>query len=99
MSALTDRMELSVIGSEARLKGFPDSEKVIRVTGANCRKLSDLALHDADLSFALESLDAVNVEGASAHVRQSLWRSAIMHCFKCFQHSESRGLLSAGRQL
>jgi hypothetical protein len=86
-------IRITITGSVARIEGYPDAAKVIMVTGANCRNLADLSLHDADLQFALESLDALNEEGMPSHVRESLWRSAIVHFFKCFQHSKSRKLL------
>jgi hypothetical protein len=90
-----ESIRITITGSVARIEGYPDTVKVIKVTGPSCRKLADLSLHDADLQFTLESLDALDEKGATAHVRESLWRSAIVHFFKCFQHSASRQLLDA----
>ena len=73
------------------IEGFPDSVKVIRIKGPEARKLADLALHKADLNFALECLDQINGMPEIGHVlRQALWRSAVVHFMKCFGDSKSR---------
>jgi hypothetical protein len=67
--------------------------KAINVTGDDASALADLGLHRSDLRFALESLEAMNYPGLSEHIQQSLWRSAIVHYFKCFQQSKARSSL------
>lgn len=78
------------------IEGFPNAIKVVRVTGPKSQRLADLALHKADLDFALESLAAINQAPEEPYVlRQALWRSAIVHFIKCFGQSESRFSLDA----
>jgi len=74
---------------------FPNGVKVVRVLGEDARKLADLGLHRSDLRFARESLDAINHPNITPHIQESLWRSAIVHLYKCFQFSESRASLRA----
>ena len=86
------------------IEGFPDAVKVIRLEGPKARRpegpkarrLADLALHKADLEFAVEYLDAINE--APPHpspVRQALWLAAIVRLFKCFLKNEARFTLKA----
>jgi hypothetical protein len=73
------------------IEGFPDAVKVLRIAGPKSRRLADLALHKADLDFALECLAAINQVPEEPYVlRQALWRSSIVHFIKCFGQSESR---------
>ncbi len=73
------------------IEGFPDAIKVLRITGPKSQRLADLALHNADLHFSLECLNAINHVPEEPYVlRQALWRSAIVHFIKCFGQSESR---------
>lgn len=73
------------------IEGFPDAIKVLRITGPKSRRLADLALHKADLDFALECLSAINHVPEEPYVlREALWRSAVVHFIKCFGQSESR---------
>jgi len=73
------------------IEGFPDAVKVLRLTGPKSERLADLALHKADLDFALEYLAAINQVPEEPYVvRQALWQSAIVHFIKCFGQSESR---------
>lgn len=52
------------------------------------QKLAHLALHQHDLQFALQSLESLeSVPAANEHLRETLWRSAIVHFFKCFGDS------------
>jgi hypothetical protein len=78
------------------IEGFPDAVKVLRLSGPKSQRLADLALHKADLDFALECLEAINHQPEDAYVvRQALWRSAIVHFMKCSGGSESRFSLDA----
>lgn len=80
------------------VEGFPDAVKVLRMTGAKSQRLADLALHRADLDFALECLEAINHQPEEPYVvRQAPWRAAIVHFMKCFGQSESRFSLDAKR--
>ncbi len=86
-------IRISHTGSELRIEGFPDGVKVVQLSGPKAQELADLALHRSDLQFARDSLDALNNAALSEHIRESLWRSAIVHFFKCFQNSASRSSL------
>jgi hypothetical protein len=78
------------------VEGFPRAAKVIRLKGPKARRLSDLALHQSDLAFAAQCLDAVNaIKTDVPLVRQALWRSAVMHYMKCFGDPGVRFRLSA----
>lgn len=74
-----------------QIEGFPEAVKVVYISGPKARRLADLALHKADLDFAGESLEAINlVPGEPYVIRQALWRSAIVHFLKCFGVSNAR---------
>jgi hypothetical protein len=80
------------------VEGFPDAEKLIKIKGKEARRLADLALHKADLDFAHQSLEGLNLVPSELWVlRQALWRSAIIHYIKCFGSSEARFQLSAAK--
>lgn len=80
------------------VEGFPDALKLIRIDGPKAQRLGDLALHRADLHFAAECLDGIDLVPAEPHVlRQALWRSAITHYMKCFGDSAARFQLSPER--
>ncbi len=95
-----DYLDVSLGPSGFHIEGFPDAVKVIGLKGPKARRLSDLALHRADLAFALSSLEAINSAPPSPSVvRQALWRSALIHVFKCFGDSKSRFQLDPKRVL
>jgi hypothetical protein len=88
-----ESMRITHTDTGLHIEGFPDAVQVIQLNGPKARHLADLSLHRSDLQFALESLEALNIAGVSDHVQESLWRSAIVHFFKCFQNSASRSSL------
>jgi len=82
--------------SGLHIEGFPDAVKVLRIDGSRAKRLSDLALHKADLDFAENCLDAINLTTEDAYVvREALWRSSIVHFLKCFGDAGARFQLSA----
>jgi hypothetical protein len=88
--------EISQKESGLHIEGFPDAEKVICIGGPQAKRLSDLALHKADLDFAEKCLDEINqIPIESNIIREALWRSAIVHFLKCFGDSAARFHLSA----
>ena len=91
-----ENIPLTTMASGIQLEGFPDGIKVIKVDGPQAQRLSDLALHRADLDFADECLNAI--DHAPEHFKnvfqQALWRSAIVHYTKCFGNHEVRFQLS-----
>jgi hypothetical protein len=80
------------------ISGIRDAVKLIRVDGPKARRLADLALHRNDLKFARACLEALkqlpDEEDFISHV---LWRSAIVHYFKCFGDSSQRFQLDPKR--
>ena len=78
------------------IEGISDAVKVVRIGGPKAKRLADLALHRADLDFAAACLANINrVPEEPLVLRQSLWRSAIVHYAKCFGTSASRFQLDA----
>lgn len=70
---------------ELRIKGVPDAVAVIAVEGKESKRLADLALHKTDLEFAKSCLHAINTAPEEPkEIRQALWRSTILHFYKCF---------------
>ncbi len=81
-------------GESLALYGLPDVVKIIGLEGPLARQLADLTLHQADLHFADDCLDAINLVPADPPtIREGLWRSAIVHVMKCFGSSASRSSL------
>ncbi len=90
-----ESFELDLTDSGFHINGFPDATKVIKLAGPKAQQLSELASHRNDLQIALASLEGINdVAPESSSVRQSLWRSAVEHCMKCFSASEARSKLN-----
>jgi len=86
---------MSFDGGSFQIEGFPDAEKIIAIQGARGKRLSDLDLHRADLIFAQDCLQAINVAPNEPRViREALWSSAIIHFFKCAGDSGARSQLS-----
>jgi len=72
-------------GTNLNIEGFDDAVKVIELTGHDAKRLSDLCLHRSDLEFATSCLDAIDTTPEEAVVIcEALWRSAIIHFYKCF---------------
>ena len=83
-----ERFSVTKTDSGFSIEGFPEAVKVIRIRGPEGKRLSDLALHRADLEFAAECLEAINhVPDEPSVLRQALWRAAIIHFMKCFGSS------------
>ena len=86
-----ENLETNLTQTGFHIEGFPDASKVIKVHGPKAQRIADFALHRSDLLIALESLEGINsIAPEMRSVRQSLWRSAIVHCIKCFTDSKSR---------
>lgn len=81
-------------GDNLVLRGLPEAVKLIGLEGPLARQLADLTLHQTDLHFADDCLDAINLVPADPpSIREGLWRSAIVHVMKCFGTSASRSAL------
>ncbi len=86
-----EHFEITKTPEGFHIEGFPDAVKVLRLDGPKAQRLADLALHKADLDFALECLEQINKAPEQQYVlRQALWRSAVVHYIKCFGSNESR---------
>jgi len=76
--------------SGVQIESIPDGVKVVQLGGPKAQRLADLGLHRADLQFAHDALEALNTSALSKFHREALWRSAIVHFFKCFSANEAR---------
>ena len=95
-----ENFEISQRESGFHIEGFPDAVKVIKIDSPDAIRLSDLALHKADLEFADQCLEAINTVPEEPYVlRESLWRSSIVHFLKCFGKSNARSQLRPGEEL
>jgi hypothetical protein len=91
-----DSFEITKTDQGFHIQGFPDAAKVVQLDGPKAKRLSDLALHRADLAFTRECLEGINLVPETPYVlREGLWRAAIVHFMKCFGSSESRFSLTA----
>ena len=91
-----ESFEISKTDEGFHIKGFPDAAKVVRLDDPKAKRLADLALHRADLVFAKECLEGINLVSEQPYtLREGLWRAAIVHFMKCFGSSQSRFSLNA----
>ncbi|MFC7422207.1 hypothetical protein ACFQNF_20315 [Iodobacter arcticus] len=91
-------IKLNTNNGTMHIEDFPDTVRVIKLTGEKSKRLSHLSLHKMDLFFAESCFNAVtHPYENSGLIQESLWRSAIIFYIKCFGNSKSRGPLSAGR--
>jgi len=89
-----EQFPITKIDQGFHIEGFPDAIKVFKLGGPLAKRLADFALHKADLEFALACLESINTAPSyPSPVRQALWHSAVVHFFKCFKYSKSRGNL------
>lgn len=89
-----ENFEISQRDTGFHIEGFPDAVKVVHIDSPDTARLSDLALHKTDLEFADQCLEAINAVPEEPYVlRESLWRSAIIHFLKCFGKSNARSRL------
>ncbi|MGB1561947.1 MAG: hypothetical protein ACPHN2_10635 [Sinimarinibacterium flocculans] len=90
-------LDVTVNGTQIHVENYPDAERVVRISGDAVQRLCDLGLHRDDLAFARECLDALtrlDTQAADVEViRSALYRSAIVHLFKCFGKNASRSSL------
>jgi hypothetical protein len=90
-----EHLDISQRESGLHIEGFPDAVRVLSIEGPRAKRLADLALHKADLKFADDCLDAINLSPEKPNViREALWRSAIIHFQKCFGDAGARFQLS-----
>jgi hypothetical protein len=91
----TSRVEVAGVDSRAHLKigattlEFSDLGnvvKIVEVSGKEADALADLMLDARGLCFALASLEALSGVDVSKHVREALWRSALVEFYKCFRN-------------
>jgi hypothetical protein len=93
-----ETFDISKVGDRFEVNGIPDAAVVVQLDGPKANRLADLALHRSDLEFADQCLEAINrVPDEDWIIRQTLWRSAIVHFFKCFAPAASRGQLNERR--
>ncbi len=91
-----ERFDIRKVDESFYIEGFPDAVKVVRLCDAKAKRLADLALHRADLDFAIKCLEGINLIASDLLVLQEgLWRSAIVHFMKCFGDNDSRFSINA----
>ncbi|MEX3982143.1 hypothetical protein AB4Y45_24555 [Paraburkholderia sp. EG287A] len=79
------KIPTSVAGNSINIEGIPDAVRVVALRGSHAKRLADLALHRKDLAFADDCLVSLTtVPEGSDVIQEALWRSAIVHFFKCF---------------
>lgn len=91
-----ENFPISQTESGLHIDGVPDAVALVSIRGHKAQRLSDLALHQSDLKFALEALETLSAPGCSIFVQEALWRAAIIHYIKCFGDS-SRFSLSESK--
>lgn len=90
-------LSFSKTESGLRIDGYPDATGLIPLRSRKAKRLAHLALHKLDLEFALACLYEINKVDEESYVQlESLWRSSIVHYFKCFGKSKSRFQLQFG---
>lgn len=95
-----ENIEISQRDAGIHIEGFPGAVKVVRIDSPDAIRVSDLALHKADLEFADNCLEAINTVPEELHVlREALWHSAVVHFFKCFGKSKARFRLTTDKVL
>lgn len=95
-----DRLQVTVRNERFEIEGFPEAAKAITFDSPRLKKLSHYWLHHLDLEFAAACLKDLNSgKPIKATTSEALWRSALVHYFKCFGKSKSRSSLDAGRIL
>lgn len=86
-----EHFEITKTNEGFHIEGFPEAVKVLGIKGPKARRLANLTLHKSDLEFSLSCLDGINLVPEEPYVlRESLWRSAVVHFAKCFGSSKSR---------
>jgi hypothetical protein len=78
------------------IEEYPEAEKVVTLDHPQAKRFTDLALHQADLEFAIGCLEGINrVPAEPSVLREGLWRSAITHVLKCFDTTAGRVALDS----
>ncbi|MHB1545717.1 MAG: hypothetical protein ACYCSB_00840 [bacterium] len=97
-----ENIKITQIKDGIHIEGYPNAVKFISIQDGKAqrakmvKRLSDLWSHKIDLDLAAASLEAINLLPEDKQiVRQSLWRSSIIHFTKCFGKSKGRFNLSA----
>lgn len=83
-------------GDRIHIEDYPAAEKIVPLQHPQARRFADLALHQADLAFAVGCLEGINtVPDDPPVIREELWRAAIIHVMKCFDATGARSPLDA----
>ncbi|WP_141684923.1 hypothetical protein [Burkholderia stabilis] len=83
-----DNILITAAGGRFEINGVPDAAAVVALQDKRARRLADLNLHREDLEFAAECLWRIATTPERADLddflKEALWRTAIVHFFKCF---------------
>lgn len=78
-------LRLTLTETGLQIEDIPDGVQVIGLLGPTTRRAADLLLHQSDLQFAKASLESIaGMPDDAVVVRKALWRTSIVHLFKCF---------------
>ncbi|POW57004.1 hypothetical protein C3408_11895 [Candidatus Pantoea alvi] len=73
------------------IDGIQDADKAFTIPKELSKKLVDLHYHLTDLDISISSLNYIlNNQKIENFVKESLWRSAIIHFTKCFTHQVTK---------
>ncbi|WP_006246420.1 hypothetical protein [Mycolicibacterium tusciae] len=88
---------LSIGAQEGNIEiyGLPDGTELVEVPAELGKTLAHLGLHNSDLQFATECLDALTARATSTDegpdiVQQALWNAALVATYKCFGDNRAR---------
>jgi len=74
-----------------QIDGIHDADKAFKIPKDLSKKLVDLSYHLTDLDISISSLNYIlNNQNIDNSVKESLWRSAIIHFTKCFTHQVTK---------
>ncbi|MBF6033055.1 hypothetical protein H8F23_07320 [Pseudomonas sp. P155] len=78
-----ENLNLVMTENGLNLLGITDAVKLVEIDHPLAKRVADLYLHKIDIEFSNSCLDAIN-RTEDQIIREALWRSAVIHFFKCF---------------
>lgn len=78
-----ENLDLVMTENGLNISGVADAVKLVEIDHPLAKRIADLYLHKKDIEFSNSCLDAIN-RTEDQVIREALWKSAIIHFFKCF---------------
>lgn len=78
-----ENLDLVMTENGLSIFGVADAVKLVEIDHPLAKRIADIYLHKKDIEFSSSCLDAIN-RTEDQFIREALWRSAIIHFFKCF---------------